>query len=376
MKVSSGTTTVYIFSGGKVIAEYDNSALVGSPSREYIYSGSALLAKIDSTGTKYYHRDHLSNRLVTDSSGATSAQMGHFPFGESWYNATNDKLLFTSYERDSESGNDYAKARYFMSRLGRFSSSDPLSGSTSNPQSLNRYDYAADDPTDLEDPSGLCPYWGPFGINGRVICTSAHGPSGRDIVDWLVVFDYSGWVLGGEYAYPIATYTLVPVYGPSYAYFGGGGGGNPGGTDRIAKVKGLAEWKVGENEKCRKFIEQLLAKIYGGVPGQGNSNATTISSGILNSTYTYSETPNTGFPDANMMATGPSSATIYPPGAELSNQGLAVSFIHEAIHGVTGRNDRQIVSAMNGGRWTYPNTTEGIAAASRTWGGQLRTNCE
>jgi len=48
-KASGSTTTVYIFSGSKVIAEYDNGAVVGSPSREYIYSGSALLAKIDSS---------------------------------------------------------------------------------------------------------------------------------------------------------------------------------------------------------------------------------------------------------------------------------------------------------------------------------------
>ena len=52
-----------------MIAEYDNGAAPGSPSREYIYSGAALLAKIDSTGTHYYHQDHLSNRLTTTSSG-------------------------------------------------------------------------------------------------------------------------------------------------------------------------------------------------------------------------------------------------------------------------------------------------------------------
>jgi hypothetical protein len=61
---------VSIFSGSKVIAEYDNGVAVGSPSREYIYGGSALLAKIDSSGTKYYHQDHLSNRLVTSSTCA------------------------------------------------------------------------------------------------------------------------------------------------------------------------------------------------------------------------------------------------------------------------------------------------------------------
>jgi RHS repeat-associated protein len=156
-KVSGSTTTVYIFSGSKVIAEYDNGAAPSSPSREYIYSGTTLLAKIDSSGTKYYHRDLLSNRLVTDSSGNTAAQLGHYPYGESWYNASNDKLIFTSYERDSESGNDYAQARYYVNRLGRFSSVDPLSGNSADPQSLNRYSYARNLPAMATDPTGQEP---------------------------------------------------------------------------------------------------------------------------------------------------------------------------------------------------------------------------
>jgi RHS repeat-associated protein len=155
-KVSGSTATVYIFSGSKVIAEYDNGAAPSAPSREYVYGGSALLAKIDSSGTKYYHRDHLSNRLVTSSTGATLAQMGHFPFGESWYNASNDKLIFTTYERDAESGNDYAIAKNYISRLGRFISPDTMSGNAVNPQSLNRYSYVLNNPGNLVDPSGQC----------------------------------------------------------------------------------------------------------------------------------------------------------------------------------------------------------------------------
>jgi RHS repeat-associated protein len=154
---SPTTRTVYVFSGSKVVAEYDNGAAVTSPSREYIYSGASLLAKIDSSGTKYYHQDHLSNRLITDSSGNTAEQLGTFPFGESWYNASSDKLLFTTYERDSESGNDYAQARYNFSRLARFSSPDPIAGSTSDPQSLNRYSYVRNLPVMLTDPLGLFP---------------------------------------------------------------------------------------------------------------------------------------------------------------------------------------------------------------------------
>jgi RHS repeat-associated protein len=151
----NSTTTVYVFSGSKVIAEYDNGVAPASPSREYVYGGGALLAKIDSSGTKYYHQDHLSNRLVTSSTGATLEQMGHFSFGESWYNSTGDKLLFTTYERDAESGNDYAQARYYANRLARFSILDPLSGSTSDPQSLNRYLYSRNDPINLIDPTGM-----------------------------------------------------------------------------------------------------------------------------------------------------------------------------------------------------------------------------
>ena len=117
----------------------------------------ALLAKIDSSGTKYYHQDHLSNRMVTNSSGTDVADIGHFPYGESWYNAAGDKLMFTTYERDAESGNDYAQARYNVNRLGRFSSLDPLAGNISDPQSLNRYSYVRNMPVMLADPSGACP---------------------------------------------------------------------------------------------------------------------------------------------------------------------------------------------------------------------------
>ncbi len=196
-KVSGTTTTVYIFSGTKVIAEYDNGAVPASPSREYIFSGSALLAKIDSSGTKYYHQDHLSNRVVTDSSGNTLAQLGHYPFGEAWYNASNDKLLFTSYERDSESSNDYAMMRSSVNRLARFSSPDPLSGTRRSPQSLNRNAYALDDPINLIDPRGMTPRmyvcggpWDPIQISGCSPWGSGGGGGGFSIDLWAKTWNH------------------------------------------------------------------------------------------------------------------------------------------------------------------------------------------
>jgi RHS repeat-associated protein len=116
-----------------VIAEYDNGAAPGSPSREYIYSGSALLAKIESGATTYYHQDQLSTRVLTDSNGNILGQRGHYPFGETWYESgTTTKLKFTSYERDSESTNDYAMARSYVNRFGRFPSPDALQSKRMN----------------------------------------------------------------------------------------------------------------------------------------------------------------------------------------------------------------------------------------------------
>jgi RHS repeat-associated protein len=167
-KVSSSTTTVYSFSGSRVIAEYVNGAAPASPTREYIYSGSALLAKIEGTATQYYQQDHLSTRLMTDSTGTKIGEQGHFPYGETWYlNNTTTKWEFTSYERDAESGNDYAMARYHVNRLGRFSSPDLLSGSTGDPQSLNKFTYVRNDPANGVDPSGTVSCWWPDSCGGE-----------------------------------------------------------------------------------------------------------------------------------------------------------------------------------------------------------------
>jgi RHS repeat-associated protein len=155
-KVSASTTTVYVFSGSKAIAEYVNGVAPTSPTREYIYTGNTLIAKIETSATNYYHPDHLSVRTLTDSSGNLAGQQGHYPFGESWYlTNTTTKWEFTSYERDSETGNDYAMFRYDISRLGRFASPDPMVGNADDPQSLNRYAYSRNEPIDFFDPTGM-----------------------------------------------------------------------------------------------------------------------------------------------------------------------------------------------------------------------------
>jgi hypothetical protein len=43
---SPTTTTIYVFSGSKVVAEYENGAAVNAPTRESIYSSTALRARL------------------------------------------------------------------------------------------------------------------------------------------------------------------------------------------------------------------------------------------------------------------------------------------------------------------------------------------
>ncbi len=156
-RISGSTTTVYIFSKGSVIAEYDNGAAPASPTRENIYVNGQPLAALSGATTTYRLSDHLSARVFTDASGNVIGQRGLFPFGEVWYETgTVDKWKFTSYERDTETGNDYAMARFYVNRLGRFSATDPAACARDrDPQHLNRYPYVANDPIDRTDPRGL-----------------------------------------------------------------------------------------------------------------------------------------------------------------------------------------------------------------------------
>jgi RHS repeat-associated protein len=69
----------------------------------------------------------------------------------------------TGKERDSESGNDYAVARYFSSQYGRFLTLDPAglgAVDPANPQSWNRYAYVMNNPLAATDPTGLCDFAG------------------------------------------------------------------------------------------------------------------------------------------------------------------------------------------------------------------------
>jgi RHS repeat-associated protein len=68
----------------------------------------------------------------------------------------------TGKERDAESGNDYFINRYYGSSMGRFLTPDPTGlyyADPQNPQSLNLYSYAQNNPLKNSDPDGLRCVW-------------------------------------------------------------------------------------------------------------------------------------------------------------------------------------------------------------------------
>jgi RHS repeat-associated protein len=112
------------------------------------------------TTTTYYHSDHLgSARMMSSVNGYPLWQATYLPFGyEQSAQSTPNTLKFATYKRDSESGLDYAKFRYYGSQYGRFMTPDPAGLATqdlTNPQSLNRYAYVWNNPIDATDSYGL-----------------------------------------------------------------------------------------------------------------------------------------------------------------------------------------------------------------------------
>ena len=154
-KISASETTVFVYNaGGKMVAEY-STQITNTPQVSYLT------------------QDHLgSPRIITDQDGAVTNRKDYTAFGEQTFTtnrtsglgyATNLDAVrqgYTGYEKDGESGLDYAQARYYNSAHGRFTSVDPLTASASikNPQTFNRYSYVLNSPYKFTDPLGLLPY--------------------------------------------------------------------------------------------------------------------------------------------------------------------------------------------------------------------------
>jgi RHS repeat-associated protein len=154
-KKTSGT--LYWYGGGMtVLAETDTS---GNTTNEYVLLGGRRIARRDGSGNVYYYfKNHLgSTATITNATGTICYDADFYPLGGelSFVSTCSQNYKFAGMERDPEDGLDHTLFRQYASNLGRWLSPDPLGGDVSNSQSLNRYAYVGNNPTNFIDPLGL-----------------------------------------------------------------------------------------------------------------------------------------------------------------------------------------------------------------------------
>ncbi len=128
--------------------------------------------KVLSEKTYYYLNDHLGDvDVVVDDKGTVVERNDYKPYGQDraevkTADAPKTTQGFTGKEKDEETGLYYYGARYYDPAIGRFVSSDPvffpeksendpkIREILQDPQNLNAYSYARNNPLKFVDPDG------------------------------------------------------------------------------------------------------------------------------------------------------------------------------------------------------------------------------
>ena len=172
--ITTTTTKRYPFKWYSVASSTGTGAKY-STTTSYVFDGDSLVSTIDqqlasgvATGTAqahYIHPDHLgSTNVVTDASGTVVETLDYYPYGGSRINSTSGNYSGAGRQYinrfSDQSTLDYLTNRYYDPARGQFISQDPVflgdprEQDLQNPQSLNSYSYANDNPITGKDPDG------------------------------------------------------------------------------------------------------------------------------------------------------------------------------------------------------------------------------
>jgi RHS repeat-associated protein len=205
------TETYVLGQSGEQLSTYSWSGPAGKQTstwvRTNVYGADGLLATydVDGQGQPALHfllTDQVgTRRMQTNPAGTPESECQSLPYGDglNCFAAPNapgtadqaNALYFTGKQRDAESGggsaysgNDYFGARYYASSMGRFISPDPSGlyyANPYNPQSLNLYSYALNNPLVNTDPTGMECVWddGSYDASDDAVTGNAEGCSGQ-----------------------------------------------------------------------------------------------------------------------------------------------------------------------------------------------------
>ncbi len=231
-KTSGSTTSIYL---GK---DYE---VEGSLATKHLFLGDRRISTKKSDGTlEFIHSDHInSSNIITDASGNQSGLLEYDPYGSTvtQTGASNPKHKFTGQEEDSSTKLYYYGARYYDPQLGRFITADPTVQHPTDPQDLNRYAYARNNPIIFNDPTGLGFFKKLFAFLGAII-GNIIAPGIGAVIGGMI-----GGAIGGMVDAAIKGGSLLKgaIFGAAEgamigAAYGAGGGG-PGSNGEIIGAK-------------------------------------------------------------------------------------------------------------------------------------------
>jgi RHS repeat-associated protein len=157
--------------GGAATYAYDGEGrrmqkVVGTEATYFFYALGSLVCEFTTTNTGagqagstdrlQYETNKLGSVELIMSGSLVTENNRTLPYGELWNSQVGsvNQRKFTTYQRDQESGLDYAMNRYNSNTYGRFTSVDKGDMALFAPVALNRYVYAAADPVNHTDPDG------------------------------------------------------------------------------------------------------------------------------------------------------------------------------------------------------------------------------
>ncbi len=170
--VGSGTPTEFVFNAnGQRVSEW-NASTHAQLKGKYYWGGTPVAfytttASSAGAAAHFEHQDWLgTERMRTNYNSCnnpTYAVEGTYtslPWGDDQTVASGsdwDAYHYATLDYDAETNTDHAQFRQYSNVQGHWMSPDPYYGSydQSNPQSMNRYVYAMDNPLSYIDPEGL-----------------------------------------------------------------------------------------------------------------------------------------------------------------------------------------------------------------------------
>ena len=161
-QTQGGTTTNYLWdsesSYGDVLLETNGA---GAFQASYVLAGGELVSQNKGGVTSYLLKDGQGSTRALFSGGTLVIAGGnqiysYTAFGSLQTAATTvgTSYLYTGQQLDQPTGLYDLRARYYNPVDGRFLSQDGSIANSTNPDELNRYAYATDNPVNAFDPSG------------------------------------------------------------------------------------------------------------------------------------------------------------------------------------------------------------------------------